>query len=201
MRLTLLVLACFACGCGGALREDRPPEVPPEERPTDVVAAPRNERDAPEISRSAGEEGGVVLLWPRVVPRDARDGLRASATAMQQRLRALVQQAAPTRAIDERPEPERVCPRAGCRAPSVGALLVRQGQGCAAFLLVAAAGTTPTRIVPWIGEATLRRSMVDFREPPEAQVAITDFVGCSSLDEQLAARETELLEAIRSELP
>jgi hypothetical protein len=200
MRSVLTLAFVVLGGCGGALREDRPPEVPPGQA-TDVVAAPRHESDAPEISRSAGEDGGVVLLWPRVVPRDARDGLRASATAVQQRLRALVQQAAPTRAIDERPEPERVCPRAGCRAPSVGALVVRQGEGCAAFLLLAAPGTSPTRIVPWIGEATLRQTMVDFREPPEAQVAITDFVACSTLDEHLGTRQDELLERIRGELP
>lgn len=198
---TSVALHCIAlAACGGALSEDRPPEVPAEHA-TDVTTAPRNESDAPEISRSAGEDGGVVLLWPRIVPRDARDGLRVAATAVQQRLRALVQQAAPTRAIDERPEPERVCPREGCRAPSVGALIVRQGEGCAAFLLVAAPGTSPTRIVPWIGETTLHATMVPFREPPESQVAITDFAACSGIEEHLGTRETELVEALRLELP
>jgi hypothetical protein len=197
-----LALALALAACGGSQATSTAPDGSATFATNDADAPlPRNETDAPEISRSAGEEGGVVLLWPRVVPRDARDDLRAPAASVQERLRALVQQAAPTRVIDERPEPERVCPRSGCRAPAVGALLVRSGQGCAAFLLVSAAGTSPTGVVPWIGEATVRNSMVPFRDPPEAQVAITDFTPCAAFGEHLADREPELLERLREELP
>lgn len=197
-----VVLLLSACGGSQVSEPSTAPDGPATFSTSQTDAPlPRNETDAPEISRSAGEEGGVVVLWPRVVPRDARDGLRGPASAIQQRLRALVQQAAPARVIDERPEPERVCPRSGCLAPAVGALLVRSGDGCAAFLLVSAPGTTPTGVVPWIGEATVRNSMVPFREPPEGQVAITDFVRCDSLETHLPDHEPELLERLRQELP
>lgn len=165
--------------------------------PEGTPPPPRNESDAPEISRSVGEAGGVVLLWPRIVPRDARESMRVVATDVQAKLRALIQQAAPSRAIDERPEPERVCPRSGCVAPSVSALLVRSGDGCALLLMTSAPGTTPTRLVPWIAEATLDQTMVPFRDPPEASVHVRDFARCEGLSGQLGMREAEILAALQ----
>src|SRR5262249_26564909 len=117
--------------CGGAPSAD--PKVAAGPAPTMAptseagLAAAHQGADAPEISRSAGVSGGVVVLWPRV-PRDSgatSEGNRKMAAGIQRRLTAIVQRALPGRSVDVRPEPERVCPRSGCTALAVGAVLLR----------------------------------------------------------------------------
>jgi hypothetical protein len=157
--------------------------------------------DAPEISRSLGVEGGAVVLWPRIVlPRSGPPkpdvSMRALGADVQRRLAMLVQRAAPGHPVDVRPEPERVCPRAGCTGVSVGALLTRAGNGCAAVALVSLPGVSPARLVPWAGQIRLSAETAPFREPPERAVAVTDYVQCHALLDALNAQDAEVQAAI-----
>src|SRR5258708_37593206 len=107
--------------------------------------------DAPEIRRSVGVDGGVVVLWPRI-PGSAKDpDARQIAAKIQKRLAAIVQRALPGRPIDVRPEPERVCRRSGCAALAVGAVLSKEGGGCAVTATVSAPGASPARLLAWVG--------------------------------------------------
>lgn len=157
--------------------------------------------DAPEISRSVGEEGGVLVFWPRVIPRTQDAAMRETAAAIQSRLRAMAEAAAPERAIDVRPEPERVCAKEGCLATTVGAALLDVGGGCAVVGLVAEAGASPTKIVPWVGEVKLATAEVPFRDPPESQVTIVDAMPCDEVVGALDDGQDALVEAIRAALP
>jgi MYXO-CTERM domain-containing protein len=143
--------------------------------------------DGAEISRSAGNPKGVVVLWPRVVPGEYDQELQSLATSLQTRLTSLVSDAVPNRALNVRPEPERVCPRPGCRAPSVGVLLVHDRGGCSAVALVSGPDDAPAEMVPWAGVMDLKVGEVPFREPPEESVTFRDLVPCSVLTEHLDA--------------
>ena len=154
--------------------------------------------DAPQISRSRGAEGGVVLLWPRIIPGSAAGESRALAAAVQARLRDMVEEALPGRAIDVRPDPERVCPQGGCEGLSVGALLLREDNGCAVVALIGGPGRAPTRMVPLAGRVRLHTPFVPFREPPESHVTITDFGPCSSLLDDFSAHRGEVEAALRA---
>ena len=148
------------------------------------------------VSTSRGTEGGVVVLWPRIITRDTSDA--GEAPEIQSALRAIAQRLG--RPLDVRPEPQRVCPQAGCEAMSIGAVLLKSGTGCAVVATVAQAGSSPSRLVPWAGDIELRATVVPFREPPEAQVRVLDFVACSDLSTSLAAGEPAIEEAIRQEI-
>ncbi len=163
-------------------------------------AAPAQTGDAPEISRSVGAQGGVVVFWPRVIPRDVVPMTRDLAAALQRKIRDVVARTLPGRPIDVRPEPERVCPRAGCTAMTVGVLVHRNQNGCVALALVSGPGTAPSKIVPWGGGVRLRADSVPFREAPETQVTVTDYLTCDGLldHEQLRERETDVAAALRS---
>lgn len=153
--------------------------------------------NAPEITKSPGVEGGIVLLWPRV-PSASKDESRALAAAIQARLRVVVGRAHPGKPIDVRPEPERACGRQGCTAIAVGASLLRNGGGCAVVVTVAAPGNSPTTIIPWVGALTLKSSTVPFREPPETVIAVNDFENCGAVEGALGTREGEVEAAIRA---
>lgn len=180
-----LALALTFAGCAGG---------------PDNVAVPKagDANDAPEISRSVGAEGGVLLFWPRVIPKTSDAAMRENAAALQGRLRAMAEQAAPGKPIDVRPEPERVCGQDGCLAMTVGAALLEVGGGCAVVGLVAGPGTSPTKIVPWIGEVKIAQNEVAFREPPESQVTITDGVPCGEVPVLADEGQERLIEAIRA---
>jgi len=206
-----IILSLVLCaGCGGSDSERRiiqptdgrdpnarpstestpaaQPESAPQEPPVDT-------RDAPEISRSRGQKGGFVVLWPRIVlPRgEAPDAsLRQLAGRVQKRLAEVTAQAAPGRALDLRPEPERVCHRSGCEAASVGALLTRAGKGCAVVALVSGPGTSPATLVPWAGSLRLSSPEVAFRSPPESVLGVKDYVPCDALDTALAAHDAQV---------
>lgn len=154
--------------------------------------------DGREISRSAGTEGGVIVFWPRIIPYPTSEETRAIAAAVQGRLRAIVAEALPGRPIDVRPEPERVCPQTGCRAMTVGVLLLHEGSGCAALALVAGSGKSSTTIVPWVGRVKVHDSDVPFRDYPENHVTVTDFASCSTLLAQLEERKPEIIAAIQA---
>ncbi|MBN2495136.1 MAG: hypothetical protein JXR96_11130 [Deltaproteobacteria bacterium] len=153
--------------------------------------------DPPTISRSRGVAGGVVVLWPRIVPGSASAESRDIARALQARLRALVARELPGRPIDSRPEPERVCPQAGCEAFSAGALLIRRGQGCAVVALLSPPGPSAARLVRWAGELRLKQQSVAFRKPPESHVTVTDFASCAELASELDANAERVERALR----
>ena len=144
--------------------------------------------DAPEISRSAGQQGGVVVLWPRIIPRSSSAVTRNAAWVVQQHLIKLVGEAFPNRPVDVRPEPERVCPQAGCKAMAVGALLVHQNSSCAVVGWASPPGRSSQTLVPWAGLVELKRPTIPFREPVESHVTIRDFQSC----DRLAGPLTEL---------
>lgn len=154
--------------------------------------------NAPEITKSAGQAGGVVILWPRI-PGHAKDAdSRALAAKIQERLRVIAARAYPGKPIDVRPEPERVCGRQGCTAIAVGAALLRSGGGCAVIATVTAGGTSPTTVVPWVGQLELKSATVAFREPPEPAVVVHDFENCGKVEEVLGAREAAVETAVRA---
>jgi hypothetical protein len=196
-----------ACGPGGVTVYD-PSTTPPAQTsspPVQTTATPQGDapaagetKDAPEISRSGGEAGGVVVFWPRIIPRSDDAETRAMAAAAQERVVALVRQALPGKPVDVRPEPERVCPQDGCAAMTVGLLLTRSKDSCAALALVSPPGKSPSRILPWVGDATVHSASVPFREPPEKHVKLDDLVRCSKLVEGLDKRQDPVAAEIRS---
>lgn len=170
---------------------------PAELKPDPALISDAGIRDL-RVSASRGEVGGAVILWPRVIPSNLTEAMRPQATAIQQQLRQAVTHAAPAKTQDVRPEPERVCPRAGCLGASVGALLATSpGGGCAVVALVAPPGAGSMRLIPWIGEVTLKKDVIDFREPPESFVVIEDYSSCDGLPARLAQGNPALEAALR----
>ncbi len=165
-----------------------PPVLPPAGAPLAapaVSASPgsgsRAAGDDPRVSRSPGVEGGVVLLWPRILPASAAERSGPELALLHRHMLAMVQRVLPGRPIDERPAPERVCPRAGCAGLAFGAVFLRQGEGCAVAATVGPPGQVPLRIVPWVGQMRLKANEAQFREPPENQVVVRDFAPCADL--------------------
>lgn len=152
--------------------------------------------DGPEISRSVGVEGGVVILWPRIIPASNTRETRDLAAAVQEHLRAIVAANHPGHPIDVRPEPERVCPMSGCKAIAIGALLLHQEEGRAVVALVSGPGDSPATLVPWVGQVKLREGRVAFREPPESSVTVTDFAPRAEVLELLHSRESQIVDEI-----
>jgi hypothetical protein len=200
-----LTIAIAVFGCGGAPAPDpktvaaQPAAAATTAEPAPTLAA-RTSGDAPEISRSTGSAGGVVVLWPRII--GDRGGAtdpdsRQIAARIQRRLASLVAKALPGRPVDVRPEPERVCPRAGCSAIAVGAVLSRSGGGCAVAALVSDPGTSAARIVPWAGRVSLRHPTVPFRQPPEQEMSVEDFQSCGAIDGDLAGHDAEVEAALK----
>jgi hypothetical protein len=163
-----------------------------------ALAGPASSKDAPEISRSVGVDGGAVIMWPRIIPKSELANTRALASSLRDHLRKMVEKQLPGRPIDMRPEPERVCPRQGCKAVSLGALIIREKEGCLVVALVGRPGQYPLRLVPWVGKMRLKEEWVTFREPPESRVQIIDYAKCSQVISGLAERERYVLEAIRT---
>jgi hypothetical protein len=183
MKRALLIIL-VACGGGGSATPTTSPE------PTTITPS---SGDAPEISRSVGVDGGIVILWPRV--KDP--SLAPVAAQIQQRLADLAGRALPGRAVDVRPAPERVCPRTGCKAISIGAGILQNGDACAVIALVSASGPSDQTIVPWVGDMILKSPVAAFREPPESQVQVKDYAKCTTLVDGLAARENDVEAAIK----
>ncbi len=198
----VVVWGLAACGATHAqmpLHSDN--EVPDESQ-----APEADDNDAPEISRGVGRPGGVIVLWPRIVHSRGDsaapdDETRALATRIQRHLASLVHRELPGVPVDVRPEPERVCPRSGCVAVSVGVLLTRSGQkGCSATALVAPPDVAPARLVPWAGRVEPTQQIVPFREHAEEFVRVRDLARCDTLLEAAADRDKDVVEAIRQAL-
>jgi hypothetical protein len=211
----MFALACvvlgLASGCfNTASRSDRytaPPDASEtvatsqQEVETETTWAPTRrelaEIDAPEVSRSFGEPGGVIVMWPRIVGDVVPADTPALARALQEELEDLVRRTLPGRSIDVRPEPERVCPQAGCEATVVGILLAREEWGCAAVALISAPGRSAMRLVPWYGYVELESPQVAFREPPEDAVVIRDFGYCDEILGRLHEGDPAVEEVLR----
>lgn len=153
--------------------------------------------DAPEISRSRGVPGGIVVLWPRIIPSDGGAESDLVARSLQKRLVALVRATFPGRDIDVRPAPERVCPMGGCDGAAIGALLLRRADGCAVIALFSQPGTVPMTLIPWTGDVRLRATQIPFRQHPENWVTVTDFAPSDQVPAGLKANEAAIIEAIK----
>ena len=215
--LCLLLLALLACNSSTekpaarptpnvAGTRAKPPAISQREWTPPAGAAPSatdapNTGDAPEISRSPGSEGGAVVLWPRIVlPRGAGQPdaeTLALAAKVQAHLAEVARHALGARPVETRPEPERVCPKVGCKAVSLGVLLARAGNGCSVIALVSAPGPSAARLVTWSpGTVRLTENSVPFREPPERVVKVDDYASCAKLPGELAAKDGEIEAAI-----
>ena len=146
----------------------------------------------PRVSRSAGVEDGLVILWPRVLGFP-----EAEPPALQAKLREFAAAALPDAPADVRPDPERACPREGCLGVSVGALLVAQGDECVVVAIVSEAGPSSAKLLPVMGRVNLRSPEIPFREPAESFVQVRDFAPCSELGGALEVHRAEIEAAIR----
>jgi len=149
------------------------------------------------ISKSLGEPDGLLIFWPRIIPRDIVDQNHELAAALQRHTRTVVQRNLPARSLDIRPEPERVCPQGGCKAPSIGILLSRKQQGCLVLALISKPGESATKIVPWAGDVRLKADTVAFREYPETQITVADYVPCTSLLSKMDENEAVVIRALK----
>lgn len=150
------------------------------------------EEDDPRVSRSAGAEGGVVVLYPRVMglPENEPETLQAHMVELAQRV-------FPDRPIDVRPDPERVCPRTGCNGVSLGALLVVQNGQCATVGVVGGPGPTDLTLTRWSGMLIVRDRVIPFREPPESHITLQEASPCDQLTEHLPVEDYAVEEALR----
>ncbi len=208
LRLTVCVLfvACVSCGsattagpestAGTETTAGMETTSPQTDHP--AQASQFNQPAGPRVSTSTGTEGGVVVLWPRVIPDDGAAALQEQASALQTRLGEIAKRVFAEDSIDVRPEPQRVCPRAGCVGMSLGALLLHDRGGCAILALVSAAGTRPARIVPWAARVQVLKKFVPFREPPEAHVRVLDMVPCADILGALDEREPDVQKALQA---
>ena len=142
-------------------------------------------RDAPEISRSAGRSGEMVVLWTTSVPAPEDPIVISLERALQERLATIASEAAPTVKLDMRPEPERACRQKGCNTISIGATIMYRGDGCSAVAVIAGAGPSDGTVIPWAGRMTLSAPVVGFRAPVEELVTVQDFVPCVRLLEDM----------------
>jgi hypothetical protein len=201
----VLIVGLTFVACGSSTP---PPEEPNSAvRPSGVYLQPdstataTSSNDAPEISRSAGVAGGIVVLWPRIVlPRGAEGPdaeTRQVAGSIQRRLAELAKSAAGGRPIEVRPEPERVCPKQGCNAVAVGALLARAGGGCAVVAWTSAPGPSPAELVSWAGQIQLKATTVPFREAAEKFMSVADYAPCGTVLTEPPARDSDVTAAIQ----
>lgn len=174
----------LAIGCGSSAA--------PERSEPRSSAGGSTQGDDPRISRSAGEEGGVVVLFPRVIG-DAGE----QAAALQIHMEEVARRVFPNRPLDVRPAPERVCPRPGCRGVSLGAVLIARNGQCAAVGVVGGPGPTDLTLLRWGGQLVVRERTIPFREPPESRVTLEDAVPCDALGAALAEEDYAVEEALR----
>src|SRR5262245_35924928 len=159
-RLTLGISLVTLLGCGSSTP---PAENGPVEGGLSSGGDPvAGNEDDPRVSKSRGVEGGVVVLWPRVLGIPDQE-----ATLVQGHLKRVAEKALPDHPIDVRPDPERACPKSGCLGASIGAVFVMQGTSCVVVAVVSEPEQSPARLVPWVGRVTLRAETIPFREPAE----------------------------------
>lgn len=182
---------------GEASRGDDPVPIGTSSKKEEAAA----EDAAPEISRSRGPKGGVVVLWPRVWPKSDDATTRDLATKVQQRLQVLAKRAAGARTVELRPEPERACPKKGCEATAVSAVVVVRDKACAVVAFASGPGTSPGHLLPWAGKVELASDVVPFREPPEERVKVVDHVPCATVLDGVDDADAALARYIAGLLP
>ncbi len=154
---------------------------------------------SPEVSKETGQAGGVVVLWPRIIPSSIAEQNAATAASIQQHMQQIASKALPGRPMTVRPSPERVCPKSGCAAPSLNVFFTSQGQSCVAVALVAGAGQVPTRLVPWAGQVAFKGGdSVPFRQPPENQITIKDYIPCDAILTEMSKQDAAVEAALRA---
>src|SRR5258708_39334558 len=124
---SLLVLQ--ACGGASTAEPKSPDPNPPAatahaapSATTPTTMATPSSTDAPEISRSVGVDGGVVVLWPRI-PGSAKDpDARQVAAKIEVRLAGIGARALPRPRMDAPPGPGRLRRPVGVAAISRGAV-------------------------------------------------------------------------------
>lgn len=193
MRALPILLVATSAACGGSPPPESEEPMPDANDPS--YAASFDSTVDERVSTSAGEEGGFVVLWPRVVTSEGTEGFEAG--DVQAALRSIVERVAEGAPVDVRPEPQRTCPQGGCAGVAVGAVLLKTDQACAVLATVAPAGPTPRQLIPWAGELDLEDHNVPFREPPEDHVNVVDFLPCTELSTALSAGEPEIEARIR----
>jgi hypothetical protein len=152
----------------------------------------------PEISHSKGAAGGIVVLWPRIIPGTIAEENAALAGQVQAKVKALAEKALPGRPVDVRPKPERVCPKAGCDAVSINVLFTKNSSACVVVALINAPGTSPTKLIPWGGGVELKSDTIQFRDMPENFVKIKDYVPCDQLITSMAEQDQFIEAALRA---
>jgi len=183
-----VVLSALALSCGGSTTPEAEEPMPDANDPS--YAASFDGTVDPRVSTSAGEEGGFVVLWPRVVTAAGTEAFEGG--EVQAALRSIVERVAEGAPIDVRPEPERACPQSGCAGTAVGAVLLKSGSACAVVATVSRAGPTQSHLVTWVGEVELANHNVPFREPPEQHINVRDFLPCAELGTALSANEPDV---------
>ena len=209
----LVLLAYAALGCGsssqvfqptgsnaeeGVIEGERPEGSQPAAAPQGAKAGPQwADQDAPEISRSRGQAGGIVVLWPRIAPKASAGEAKDLAVNVQGRLRGIAEKIAPGK-VDMRPEPERSCPKLdGCEATAVSAVLAKNGKVCALVATVSRPGKSPQKLHAWVGNVKFKTPEVPFREPPESALLVDDFQSCDKVLDLMSGKEKEIEAAIR----
>jgi len=143
----------------------------------------------------------LTVLWPRVIPSAQSEATAELARAAQQQLLETARRALPKRTQhDVRPKGERSCPDAGCPGGSVGVLILREGAGCAAVALVGVPGRGHIRLAAWAGQLELKKYEVEFRDPPESQVKIKDYVKCTDLIAEMSKPNIDVERAMQDML-
>ncbi len=165
-----------------------------------VVAGSANDTRyiGPEISHSKGVAGGVVVLWPRIIPGTIAEENAAIAAQVQAKVKALAEKALPGRAIDVRPKPERVCPKSGCDAVSINVLFTKTSTACVTVALINAPGISSTKLIPWGGGVELKSDTIQFRDMPENFVKIKDYVPCDQLLTSMGEQDQFIEAALRA---
>jgi hypothetical protein len=187
-------LSCLVLSLGCAATPTQSADAPP------AATAEADTRPIEEafVSQSGGEPGGLVVFWPRVIPRSEAPEVSQLAGQVQAKLVELAEQTFPERSLDVRPEPERVCPRGGCPAATFGVLLVHKGEKCAAVALTSAGETATNDLAVWAGDVRLKLERVAFREYPENHVAISGYVPCDQLVQAMTDNDEAIVAALRA---
>lgn len=175
-------------GCLASTLPNETTDKTPNEIPTHRLGGDGrpSDGDAPEISRATGEPGGIVVMWPRMIPKDDPE-VHDMAGKLQQKLKDLAKATFPDAPIDVRPEPERVCSKSGCDGVALGAVITKRERGCAVIVVVGARGPTPLEMAPWLGVIKIKAEP-PFREPPENYITIQEYGDCGKLADALSGR-------------
>ena len=153
-----------------------------------------------QISHSKGVAGGIVVLFPRIIPSTIAAENAAIATQIQAKVRTVAAKALPGRAIDVRPSPERVCPKSGCDAVSINVMFSRSSTACVVVAMINAPGVSTTKLIPWGGSVEFKTGTdtIQFRDMPENFIRIKDFQPCDQITTIMADQDQFIEAALRA---